>query len=120
MRNGFSKIFIIFIVIVLLVIFGALAFWALGLRTAISVSEEGDITISSLYKKCSVDSDCVFVAAHCGYCTCGDVLNKKFQKGYEKKFDSLCRNYAGRQCEIFCPESEARCLDNVCVNIITE
>ena len=121
MTNGFSKIFIILIfAIVLLVIAGGLLFWFLNKGLAISVSGEGEITISSLYKKCGADSDCVFIASHCGYCLCGATLNKKFQEAYEKKFETICQNYSGPQCEISCPKSEAKCVDNVCMEIITD
>ena len=80
----------------------------------VSLLPQGDIAIPTSYKQCSVDSDCVFVAEHCGGCTCGTVINKDFEQKYKDKFDSLCANYSGKYCDLSCRESTAKCIDRIC------
>ncbi|MCH7604756.1 hypothetical protein IID24_02100 [Patescibacteria group bacterium] len=80
----------------------------------VTLLPEGDIVIPASYKQCSVDSDCVFVAEHCGYCTCGTVINKNFEQTYKNQFESLCTDYSGAYCDLQCRESTAKCLDGIC------
>lgn len=80
----------------------------------ITLLPEGDIVIPSSYKPCSVDSDCIFVTEHCGYCTCGTAINNNFDKKYKNQFDSLCTGYLGRECDLLCGVSTAKCVEGLC------
>ncbi len=62
-------------------------------------------------KKCQVDSDCTRIMTKCS-CDCGEAINKKFFKKYQKKFKDRCDNYHGPYCKMKC--NKIHCLNGYC------
>ncbi len=62
-------------------------------------------------KSCFVDSDCKIAITDCGLCGCGEAVNINWKRSFcpiRYNVQVMCMQ---------CPGSEARCLNNKCVEV---
>ncbi|MBI2093768.1 MAG: hypothetical protein HYT88_03485 [Candidatus Omnitrophica bacterium] len=64
---------------------------------------------------CRDDSDCVFLPTHCGGCTCGTAIHRRWEVHYQDAFHVACDSRLGPVCDMHCPEQVPRCIEGRCL-----
>ncbi len=63
---------------------------------------------------CELNEDCVVMPTHCGDCSCGAPINKKFYEQYQAKHTAQCKDYHGAYCDFYCSTPIAACINQKC------
>lgn len=77
-----------------------------------------DVEVFHKDQSCSKDSDCTLVYTQCSGCGCGTPVSVKKQKLYKEKRNEDCADYKGSVCDVWCPESELRCVEGYCEKML--
>lgn len=65
-------------------------------------------------RHCQNDSDCASIPTHCGGCTCGTAIDRRWEGHYQEALRFLCEGKEGPVCDMHCPQQLPRCIDGRC------
>lgn len=85
----------------------------LSVKLSVDASE---VILSSDFKTCKKDADCVLVATGCDYCCQEQALNKTLLDEFQRQFGRACKGYSGGVCDCEQPfPTKAACENKQCV-----
>ena len=79
-----------------------------------SMEHAPNVRVPDNDRACQDDGDCVIVSDHCGGCTCGTAVNRRWQAHYEDAIRRVCAGHQGPVCDRHCPQQAARCVTARC------
>jgi len=81
----------------------------------ITVANEGAVTIPESIQHCQKDDECAVVSDHCGGCSCGEAINKKYVSDYNSITRTLCRELEMvLACDMMCEKPAVACVRGLC------
>lgn len=79
-----------------------------------------EVTISPGLKTCSRDSDCTLVWTGCDGCCQQQAIRAIYRDWYAEAFPVACTGYSGAVCDCAPAPTEARCIQQFCMAVVTE
>jgi hypothetical protein len=64
-------------------------------------------------KRCTTNEQCSSVDVRCA-CSCGSAINTEFATKFKQDQKNYCKDYTGPICDMFCPQTELECVQELC------